>query len=708
MPLTMTATATAGTIAIYLVLMVAPGLATGWAAGLRGWVLAGTAPLLTFAVAGLGGPWLAVAGLGFTAASFLAATAVAVTLAASARRLSDRRAARRENRHPFTGARGPDWSRTAHLAVLACVVAAAVVGVCTVLHGLGSLTAVSQGYDAAFHANGIRYIHDTHDGSATGMTTVNRFGDANELFYPHAYHLIGALAYTLAHPITGVAVPGVLNANTVLLPALLALSLATLVRSFHGRATLAGMVAVISVAPATLLYVSMARGPLLPFLLGLSLTPVAVVALHRFVERVRWDTGLVTALVACGLLVIHPGTLLAAMLFAAPMLAQRWFRIARAGGSHVRSGALPARARARSVGTECAAILGAALAGGLLTAPHLVAAVLRTESGFPYEGWPAPFDFSGAVGALLTFQLIPSPHSDGTAQVWLSAALLAGLVFLLRLHNLRWIGGAALLTGLAWLVVATSDHPLVLELTRPWWNDPFRFMAIAAIPMTVLAAHGLAELQAVLRDASARSFAGTRTTRSGTLGAALLCGFAVLTHGLYAHSNAALIGPRYGNPPPENPVNMTVSAAEVEAMRKLGELAEPGEWALNNRHDGTVWTYAFTGVRTVAGHFDDSLQPPRARLLAEHFRDYETDPRVRRAVRELGVRWVIVGTHGHLALPPGDHRQPGLTELDTLPFLERAFRNEAAAIYEITTAADRPAPVPAGTRSGRARPSPPR
>ncbi|MDV6012369.1 hypothetical protein F8178_07740 [Haloechinothrix sp. LS1_15] len=675
----MSTAAAAATVAIYVAVMLAPGALVGLAAGLRGWTLATVAPLLTFAVAGITGPWLALARVEFTVPTFAAATAMAAALALAAhllgRRASSGAHARRDP------ARRPPWSRAATAAVACSVLLAAVIGGYVVLRGLGTLGAISQGFDAPFHANGIRYLADTGDGSVTGMTTVNRFdGDGagqspgSGLLYPHAYHLVAALAYQLAQPF-GATVPAIVNANTVLLPGVLALSFAGLVRAFRGRAVLAATAAIVATAPAPLLYISMARGPILPFLLGLSLTPVAIVVLRRFLERGGIDTGFVLALCGAGLLAIHPATLLTAMLLALPVLAQRWLGTRGHG----------------TLSRDTAALTGAATAGVLLGAPHVAGALARTGSGFPYDGWPAPFGPGEAVQALLTFQLIPSPHSEGTAQLWLALALLCGLAFVHRLGELRWVAGAALLTGLAWLVVAVSDHPLVLDLTRPWWNDPFRFMAMAAIPLTLLAAHGLAEVQAVLRDAFAR-WARRRqwqrrwgaTARAGALGAVVITGFAVLSQGLYAPSNAALIGPRYGNPPPDDPTHMAVSDGEVEAMVELGKRAGPDEWALNNRHDGTVWTYAISGVRSVAAHYDDSWQPPRAELLAERFADYATDPQVRAAVAELDIRWVIVGTHGHLGLPPGDHRQPGLTGLDELPFLESVFRNEAATLYEIT------------------------
>jgi hypothetical protein len=52
-----------GAVALYLGVLAVPGGLIGVAAGLRGWALAGLAPLLTYAALGLAGPWLSVIGL---------------------------------------------------------------------------------------------------------------------------------------------------------------------------------------------------------------------------------------------------------------------------------------------------------------------------------------------------------------------------------------------------------------------------------------------------------------------------------------------------------------------------------------------------------------------------------------------------------------------------------------------------------------------
>ena len=88
------------------------------------------------------------------------------------------------------------------------------------------------------------------------MGSINWFENGVQVFYPNAYHLVAALVLRL----TGVDVPTVLNAHTVLLPGMGALAIVALVHRFGGRAVLAVAAAACSVA-VTSFYDMLWRGP---------------------------------------------------------------------------------------------------------------------------------------------------------------------------------------------------------------------------------------------------------------------------------------------------------------------------------------------------------------------------------------------------------------------------------------------------------------
>ncbi|HEY3707835.1 MAG TPA: DUF6541 family protein [Amycolatopsis sp.] len=627
-------------VAVTLLVLGLPGLVTGLAAGLRGWALAGLAPLLSYAIGGLAGPWTHALGLPYNPLTYGLTTLVFAAVAFGLRRLTERR----WPAEPEPGL----WARRGHLAVIVCVVVAAVIGSYAAVYGMGHLGAIAQGGDAPYAANGVRYIASTGDGSLTGMGTLNWYGDATPPFYPNAYHLLAAVQYRLS----GASIPLTLDVNTMLLPGLLALSLAMLVREFRGRAVLAGAVALVSAAPAMSMYESMSRGPLYPFLLGLALTPLAAVALRRYLDRAAPDTAFVLVLAAVGLLCVHSSTLFGAILFAGPLLVQRW---AEPG------------ARLKRIGRDLPALLPIAVVSVLMASLQLFGALGLAGSTMPYLGWPIEYRATTALGALLGFQ-----HWEPHPQLWLSAALLLGFIFFGRLGRLRWIGLSALLSGLAYIAVASSNSSLVMALSRPWWDDPYRFISMAIVPLAFIAGHGLASLQAWIAErlpARLPAFA---------VAAVVLPAFVAVTNGLYAQSNGGRLAPGYRA---ADPRTLTITPDEERAMVELGKLAEPGEWAMNDRYDGTVWTYALTGTRTVAAHDDGTAPPSDAVLLAAHFKEYPTNPAVRAAVTRLNVHWVILGRP---AAPPAPaYQSEGLIGLDGLPFLQAVYRNEDAVIYRL-------------------------
>ncbi|MFF0144683.1 hypothetical protein ATK36_3137 [Amycolatopsis sulphurea] len=638
MPSEPTLLSVAASLVICLLVIGLPGLVTGLAAGLRGWTLAGLTPLLSYAIGGLAGPWTAALGLPFTTWTFAVTAVLFAAVAFGLRRLT----VRKWPPPPVQRV----WEPRAHWAVGACVLLAAAVGFYAAVRGMGHFGAIAQGGDAPYTANGVRYIASTGDGGLFGMGTLNWYGDASPPFYPNAYHLLAAEQYTLSG--SG-SIPLTLDTNTVLLPGLLALSLVVTVREFGGRAVLAGAVALASVAPVMSLYESMNRGPLYPFMLGMALTPLAAVVLRRYLNRVAPDTGFALVMSAVGLLCIHSSTLFGAILFAGPLLIQRWIE------------------RWRTIGRDLLALLPIAVVALLVAWLQLFGALGLANGSLPYLGWPVEWRATNALGALLGFQ-----HWEPHPQLWLSVALLLGFIFFNRLGSLRWIGLTALLTGLFYIAVSSSNAPLVMALSRPWWDDPYRFMSMAVVPLSFIAGHGVASLHAWLRVRLPARLP------AAALAAVVLLGFVAITNGLYAPSNGDRVASGYRS---ANPREQNITPDEERAMVELGKLAHPGEWAMNDRNDGTPWTYALSGVRTVAAHDDGTTPPADAWLLAARFRDYETDPEVRAAVARLNIHWVILGRPAAPPNPP--YSFAGLNRLDGLPFLHQVYRNEDAVIYRL-------------------------
>lgn len=651
----------AAAIAIYLAVLWLPGGLIAAAAGLRGWLLAAGAPLLSYAAAGLAGPYTALLGLPFNLLTF-GACALGLALVLWVFRLVTVRWRGGERERERV------WPRQANLAVVACVLIASVVGAIVVLTGLGAFNSIPQDFDAGFHANGIRYIAETGDGGLYGMSKVNWYLLNPGIFYPNAYHLIAALVFKLS----GVSIPATMNTATMLTPALLVLSLVAMIRAFRGRAALACYTAFVAVAVTVGVYEGMFRGPLLPYQVGIALTPLIGALVLYYLERPGLDSGALLGLGAIGLLAVHSSALFGAIALLLPMFAQRWWRYARRAGR------------------DFLLILAAALPAMLLALPHLLGA-LSIRSNVPTMTWPVDFTTWEAIGRLLTL------HNSQVVAPWvLAGAMWLGILTFWRLRSLGWVVGSAVLTGAMFVIVASVKEEWVPGFSSPWWNDRWRLISLAALPLCLLAGHGLAQVQQwlgwLLRKL--RPIPAPRFAAAGLV----LVAFVPATQLLYGEQNVQTVRYGYSHYSYFPPGQMTVSPDEVTAMQKLATMVRPGERVMNDRSDGSLWMYALAGVQPVAGHFDKTLRDGRLTLLTRHFNNYAEDPEVRRIVRELNIGYVMVDT-GYVRKNQM-FREPGLTHLDDKPFLREVYRNPNATIYRLVPLPSFAHPFPAGPDRG--------
>ncbi|RTL63746.1 MAG: hypothetical protein EKK42_27465 [Pseudonocardiaceae bacterium] len=630
-------------IGFYVATLAIPGALAGFAAGLRGWTLAAAAPLLTYAIAGLAGPWTTALGIGWSPLVFGIATLVFAAVLFAVRGVR-----RAEPRDPVA-----PWSAGAHAGVAVVVAFAAAVGAYAILRGFHRITTIPQDWDAVFHADGIRWIAQTGDAGLFGMSQINWY-EGGAIFYPNAYHLVGSVVFSITRYDT----PAILNAQTVLLPGLAALTLAALVRRMGGTPIHAAATAAVAVAGSAL-YDMLWRGPLLPYATGVVLTPAFVLLLAHFLDakeiRARLGGLFALALGAAGLLCIHPAMLFGAVVFGLPYVVWRWVR------------------RPRRLRSEPALLVGAGILG-LAFSFLQIRGSLYSAASFPEVDWPAVSGWRRAVFELATFG-----HAASTVQVWLTILAVVGVVMYWRLGDLRWIAAPIVVFGFLFVVTASSDAAWVQAVTRPWWNDRFRLAGLFVVAAAPVVGHGLAQLAEAagwLQRRLVRRLGDRPRSRVLQVVPAVvaLLVFVAVTHVLYVGRNAEKMALNTGDGP-------AVSGGEVAAMAELGRIVPPGSKVMNDRYDGSVWMYALDGVRPVAGHYDaTNLGDTDIGLLERSFNRYAVDPAVRDAVRRLDVQYAVVG-QGFLR---GDStRAAGLVGLDDQPWLEVVYRSPQAVIYRV-------------------------
>jgi len=623
-------------------LVLLPGLLVGAALGLRGWLLAGAAPVVTFGIVGIAAPLVPALGLTWSAltlagtAAVLAAGGLGARLALAGRLPNDPPAAE-ERRH---------WGLDRHAAVVVGVGIAGGVGAYTGWNATRGLTAVPQWWDAFWHMNAIRFIADTGNPSPEALRALNE--PQGPFFYPDGWHALLAALCRL----TGVSPIAAIDGSMVAVVGAFALGTATLVRVCGGRAALAAASALLSCAVTAFPYDIIGWGPLFPFVIGLAMVP-GLLALLAALLRTRSGNrvGLPVALAvgALGGLAIHPSVVVAAFVFGVALLVQQ--------SRHGRWSDLGALAVAAVV----AVVLGF----------PFVRATLAATDGAAVD-WPATEPPSDAIGAMITFG-----HAQTYPQYWIAVLCLVGLLRRRALRPMLWyVVAGGVFAGL-FVLAASYEGSLVAALTRPWWNDRWRFAALWGMAAVVLAGAGLVGIT----DALAGLVRRVRATRHATAVASVLAAAVVVagSKGLYQARNQERMTNAY-------PGEVSVSAQEQRVFGYLAGLVPPGQTVMNDPFDGSAAMWALAGVRplfpspTIEPQELVTMEPDR-KLLWTSFRSIGSDPAVRAAADRLGIRYAVVGDDGFIA--GGEHVR-GMRDLAGVPGLELVHTDQDVRVYRIT------------------------
>ena len=551
--------------------------------------------------------------------------------------------------------------------VLAAGAAAALLGTATAIRGMGGLTAVNQGFDALFHVNAVTLITETRDADPAAVNAVNHF-TAGSTYYPDAFHALAALVADFGiNPVVAT------NALVAAIPAVLAVGLAGLLWQLGmlRHAVVAPFIAVsIGAFPTDVMW----RGPIWPFALGLALVPAMVTLLVGALEqRSRGLAGL-AVVGAAGVLLVHPSAALAAGIFAAAFLVQRW--VTRQG----------------RVLTDIVPLLVISLLTVVLALPAVVTALTNSGNGAAYDH-PAVQNAGEAVGELLLFN-----YAAPLPQVWLFVLLVIGLANVRRMARLVWWPLSGAFFAVLMAMAAAYDSRIVALLTGPWWNDRFRFAAMATLGLGMLATHGVVVLADWLTSAATRIVpaarrrtsvaasdrpsvgAGRRTAvvRWGAL-VAVLAVFGVLSNGFYSEYNRSRMQLQFAPG-----TGGSVTEPELEAMEEIAGLAGPDQVVMNDPSDGSAWMWAMHGVRPMFGQavltpIRPALEPDQDAALTR-FNCLDSSPEIRRIVEEYNIEYVYVG-EGFII--PTMERAPGLRGLSDVESLQLVFDNGGAQIYRI-------------------------
>jgi hypothetical protein len=535
--------------------------------------------------------------------------------------------------------------------------------------GFGRLGAVNQDWDYVFHASAVRMIADSGDIAPQAMGRINDW-EAASYYYPNTFHAVAAVVRDL----TGATVFETLNSQAMIVCMVAGLGLAGLLHRFGAPLAVTALTPVLLAGFASFPYDVLWRGPLLPYAAGVAVIPALILLLDLTLEQRRPAVTLLFGLGTAGLLGVHPSTALSGALFVGVYLLVRWVR------------------SFRTLPKDVVVLAGGGVAGLVLAAPGVLGAVSTNSQGAVVD-WPAVMSTGQAVGDLVLLN-----HAAAAPQYWLAAPLIVGLLTLSRARYMwAWLGGAAVTLAL-FVMAASSDGPLVASLTRPWWNDRWRFAALVVLGLAPLAAHGLFTVAEGVQKALHRLLEsrGRRLPARRLTWALVAAGLLVvvtMSGGLYAGRNSERVAANYRPGP-------MLNATEIAAMHWL-ERHSDGGTIMNDANDGSAYLSAEAGLDPLFEHIVEPRLVPRfgptQQLLLKHFNCLDSDPDVRAAIEDLDIRYVFLGTG---FIRPEFTRLPGLTGVGRSPSLELIHEVRGVEIYEVDVSGAPTEPVPACDRTG--------
>jgi D-galactosaminyltransferase len=544
-------------------------------------------------------------------------------------------------------------SRPFALIPVGLVLLAILVTSATLLSGMKGHATTPPFHDGAAHGFIIARVAATESAKPRDVLVSDGSGRHQATgYYPLALHE----SLAIAHRATGAEIGYLLEAAILFFAAIVfPLSLYALTRFLTPESPLAAAFAALLGSLFSLFPYDPVGWSAIPLIAGMALVPVTVVLLVRTVTT-RWSR---RAAVLSGLVVVADFTLHNSQL---PLILGLVSALVVAAAIRARSTHLLIAAVARLTWIGVIAVVL------LLSTLSLVAqgASERTNPNLVGGGGD---ELGSFLGRLLTLEVY-GPGRQG----WLTLLAVVGIAILLRRRQ-RWewivmaIAVAALTTG-----AAISDNPLNV-LTFPWYQQAQRVAYNLAFFVPVF---GGVALALIVRWVAQRL--GSGAWAIATVTAAILLTAYPVTAAHALHTNRELVHNAYMRSSP-------VQADSVAAFEFIRRRSHGKDAVLNDVNvDGSLWMYAIAGIRPVFGL--EPHNPPYLNqswsdrlYLVTHISGLGHDPKVKRLIRRLHVRFVYFGDATFSDMP---HNMT-LTTLRSTPELSEVYSVGGAHVFEIAT-----------------------
>lgn len=635
-------TATMALLAV--VVLWVPGLAVGYAGGLRGVTAWGTAPLLSLAVVGATS---VVTGFGpsWSWATLAAGTAV-VTVAAAVAWFAAARW-RSPAVHSVVRVR-----RQVLLTVGGTLLIAAAFQARRLMVAIGGPERVAQTYDTPYHLNSVRKLLETGDASPLHMTIADP--SATSGFYPASWHAVTALVAQSGD------VAAAANWVSVVVTALVwPASMLVLGRMLFGpRPVFLGLTIVLSLSMTQFPVKLTAFGVLYPNLLSYAVLPallaLVLLTLWRARGRRRLAPLFLTGAGTFAVLLAQPNGLFTLGYVVVPVLihyvAHVTARLRRAG-----------RNPAVTVLPAVVLVVGCLAAYWLAGRSELVRA-FRTSVSWPER-------LSGRQAFEDAFSLA-AMHPTQTPNVLVAGLVVIGLVASFFVARWRWLPFAYGVLVALFVVSASAPEYWRALLTGYWYGDVQRLAAqlpLLAVPLAVIGAwvvvRGVSEL-AALHGPDRQWW--RRGTSVPALAAVLALVVVVVLPRTMAFREAYEYVTYQYRVDSERLSEGLVEEYEYAMMDEVARIVPEGVVVAGNPWNGSTMTWALADREPLFPHTKTVADPDRV-LIATRLGDAGEDPAVCEALDRQDVGFVLTspsmlwGRHpaGFEGLEPGQVARVG-------------------------------------------------
>ncbi len=523
--------------------------------------------------------------------------------------------------------RGQEWGL-----ILLYVVIGVIVGCYVFLGSLSTPDSTSYNYDDQSHLGYIRSFIERGNFSSIDATYEHDLGVEGG-YYPAAWHLLAASVVTMCGVANYVGANVALFISCVLIFPLGCLFLNRVLfrNDIALQITGAFLTSVSASFPWEFIYYGRLSANLLAFCMVPAMVACTIVLFMPEQSRGRRIRCILILLASFVLsLFTQPSVCFTWLFFSVPFLIQVIWNLKTPKGR-----AKPTRLRIMRVALFCLAVF----------VFLIICYMLPFLYGLTRFKWPAPMTMTDAI-ANIALQGNPA---ECYAPV-LAILVVVGIVIALRRREMRWLVLLFVMFAVMYVVDAGTNLRLKNYLTGWWYTDSHRVLAMFAIASYPLAVLGLgAPLQKILSKVKPGALQiGCQMLLSGMVTVLALLPTYGMGHMQFMSGIGYAQGSTQGVYNTEQADDAALlSASERRFVQKAAEITGD-ELVFNIPKDGSAFAYQSSGMRTYMRWVDEGISGnPDTRLIQRGLDDITTNASVRRAVDNLGIKYVLMLDQGH-------------------------------------------------------------